>query len=90
MRDDIFSKNSGIINLRPSKGKHSVCFFGNYYFDSYGCAPPKIEPNYIKSKHDKSVYSEYEIQRNNNLCGSFCLYNLYCMVYFRKILKQLF
>ena len=35
-----------------------------------------------KSKHDKCVYSENQNQKNNSLCGSYCLYTLYCMLLF--------
>ena len=79
MRDDIFSTNSGIIVLHPTKGTHPVCYIGKYYFGSYGCAPSKNISNYIKSRYRKCVYSEFQIQKNKSLCGSYCLYFYYSM-----------
>ena len=45
MRGDTFSTeihfhDSGIVNLHPTKGTHWVMFINEYYFDSYGKAPP--------------------------------------------------
>ena len=51
MRDDIFSTNSGIVNLHSRKGTHWVCYVDKYFFDSYGCPPPKIFLNYKKNKY---------------------------------------
>ena len=86
VRDDIVSANFGIINLHPSRGTHWVCYIGNYCFDSYGCAPPKIILNYIKSRYGNCVYSEYQIQKNN-LCGSYCSYILFCMLLYSMNFK---
>ena len=55
MRDDVFSASSGMMNLHPSRGTHWVCYIGENFFDSYGCAPPKIFANYIESKHGNFV-----------------------------------
>ena len=41
MRDTPIKSNCGIINLHPFRGTHWVCFFNNFYFDSYGCPPPQ-------------------------------------------------
>ena len=41
MRDDNFQTNSAIVNLYPSEGTQWVGYVDKYYFDSYGCAPPK-------------------------------------------------
>ena len=63
IRDDTFSRKSGINNLHPTKGTYWVCYRGKYFFDSYGCAPPKNVFTCIKSKHGKCVYSEYRLQK---------------------------
>ena len=52
MRDDNFTTDIGIVNLHPSKGTHWICYIDEYYFDSYGCAPPENIKVYIKSKHN--------------------------------------
>ena len=41
LRDGDFSTNYGIVNLHPSRGTQWVCFIKDFYFDSYGCSPPK-------------------------------------------------
>ena len=41
--DHIFSRNSGILNFQPSKRTHWVCCNGDFYFDYFGCLPPKID-----------------------------------------------
>ena len=73
MRDDKFTTTSGIVNLHPTKGTHWVMFINEYYFDSYGCPPPTNILNHIK----KGIYSEYQIQTNDNYCAAYCLYVLY-------------
>ena len=45
LRDGPFKSDIGIVNLRPSKGTHWVCYINENYFDSYGCVPPK--KNYL-------------------------------------------
>ena len=60
LRDGSFSTNYGIVNLHPSRGSHWVCYIKDCYFDSYGCPPPK-KFNYLKNKHKKCFYSEYQI-----------------------------
>ena len=79
MRDDDFNTDIGIVNLHPSKGTHWVCYINRYYFDSYGCAPPENIKLYIKSKHNICIYSEYQIQKYDSLCASYCLYIIYCV-----------
>ena len=32
---------------------------------------------YIKSKHNICIYSEYQIQKFDSLCASYCLYIIY-------------
>ena len=63
LRDGSFSTNYCIVNLHPSRGSHWVCYFKDCYFDSYGCPPPKKFLNYLKNKHKKFIYSEYQIQK---------------------------
>ena len=77
MRDSNLSGDIGIVNLHPIKGTHWVLFINNYYFDSYGCTPPKNTLRYIKSKYDKCIYSEYRIQKRDSLCASYCLYYIF-------------
>ena len=40
LRDGIFSSNSGILNLQPSKGTHWVCCEKDSHLASYGCPTP--------------------------------------------------
>ena len=81
LRDGPFSSDIGIVNLHPSKGTHWVCYINERYFDSYGCPPPKKLLNYFKNKHKKCIYSEYQIQKNDSFCASYCLY-IICLVKF--------
>ena len=66
-----------IVNLHPSKGTHWVCFINQFYFDSYGICPPQNILIQIKSKYNTCIYSEYQIQKQDSLCASYCLYVLY-------------
>ena len=77
LRDGPFSSDIGIVNLHPSKGTHWVCYIKDCYFDSYGCPPPKKLLNYLKNKHKKCIYSEYQIQKQDSFCASYCLYIIY-------------
>ena len=77
LRDGLFSSDIGIVNLHPSKGTHWVCYIKDCYFDSYGCPPPKKFLNYLKNKHKKFICSEYQIQKNDSFCASYCLYIIY-------------
>ena len=77
LRDGIFSTFYGIVNLHPTKGTHCVCYIKDCYFDSYGCTPPKKLLRFIKSKHGKCIYSEYQIQRNDSFCGRYVFYVIY-------------
>ena len=81
LRDGVFSGDIAIVNLHPSKGTHWVCCIKDCYFDSYGCPPPKKLLNYLKNKHKKCIYSEYQIQKNDSFCASYCLY-IICLVEF--------
>ena len=77
LRDGDFLTSYGIVNLYPRRGTHWVTYKKKCYFDSYGCSPPKKLLNYIKNKHKKCIYSEYQIQKNDSVCASYCLYILY-------------
>ena len=77
LRDGDFLTSYGIFNLHPSRGTHWVMYNKNCYFDSYGCSPPKKLLKYLKSKHKICIYSEYQIQKNDSFCASYCLHILY-------------
>ena len=77
LRDGPFSSDIGIVNLHPSKGTHWICYLNENYFDSYGCVPPKKLSNFIIKRNCYCLYSEYQIQKNDSFCGSYCLYIFY-------------
>ena len=76
-RDGPFSSDFGIVNLHPSKGTHWVCYINENYFDSYGCVPPKKLSKFIIKRNGYCLYSEYQIQKNDSFCASYCLYIIY-------------
>ena len=48
------------------------------YFDSYGCVCPKKLSKFIMKRNGYCFYSEYQIQKNDNIfCASYCLYIIY-------------
>ena len=77
LRDGPFSSDIGIVNLPPSKGTHWVTYINENYFDSYGCVSPKKLSKFIIKRNGFCLYSEYEIQKNDSLCASYCLYIIY-------------
>ena len=77
LRDGPFSSDIGIVNLHPSKGTHWGCYINENYFDSYGCSPPKKLSNFNIKRNGYCLYSEYEIQKNDSFCASYCLYIIY-------------
>ena len=77
LRNGPFKSNIGIVNLHPSKGTHWVCFIHQNFFDSYGCSPPKKLSKFIKKRSGYCLYSEYQIQKNDSFCASYCLYIIY-------------
>ena len=77
LRDGSFESDTGIINLHPSKGTHWVCYINEYYFDSYGCVPAKKLSKFIIKRNGYCLYSEYQIQKNDSYCASYCLYIIY-------------
>ena len=83
LRDGLFSTDVGIVNLHPLKGTHCVCYINEIYFDSYGCVCPKKLSKFIIKRNGYCLYSEYQIQKNDSYCASYCLY----IIYLTKMLK---
>ena len=77
LRDGPFSSDIGVVNLHPSKGTHWVVYINEKYFDSYGCVCPKKLSQFIIKRNGYCLYSEYQIQKNDSFCASYCLYILY-------------
>ena len=94
MRDDNLIQILVLLIYIHYKGTHWVCYIDKFYFDSYGCAPPENIKNYIKSKHKSCIYSEYQIQKYDSLCASYCLYIIYSveilLLDFKKAVLKLF
>ena len=77
VRDGSFSSNIGIVNKHQSRGTHWVCYINEKYFDSYGCVPPNKLSKFIIKQNGYCLYSEYQIQKNDSYCASYCLYTIY-------------
>ena len=77
LRDGPFSTDIGIVNLHPSKGSHWICYINENYFDSYGVVCPKKLSKFIIKRNGYCLYSEYQIQKNDSYCASYCLYIIY-------------
>ena len=77
LRDGPFSSDIGIVNLHPSKGTHWVCYIDENYFDSYGVVCPKKLSKIIIKRNKYCLYSEYQIQKIDSYCASYCLYIIY-------------
>ena len=77
LRDGPFGSDVGVVNLHPSKGTHWVCYINENYFDSYGCAPPKKLSKFTIKRNGYCLYSEYQKQKNDSFCASYCLYSIY-------------
>ena len=77
LRDGPFKSDIGIVNLHPSKGSHWVCYINENYFDSYGVVCPKKLAKLIINRNGYGLYSEYQKQRNDSFCASYCLYIIY-------------
>ena len=77
LRNGSFSSDIGVVSLHPSKVTDWVCYINENYFDSCGCAPPKKLSKFIIKQNKYCLYSEYQIQKNDSFCDSFCLYILY-------------
>ena len=82
LRDGVFKSDIGIVNLHPSRGTHWVCYINENYFDSYGCVPPKKLSKFTIKRNGHCLYSEYQYQKNDSFCASYCLY----MIYLTKVL----
>ena len=82
LRDGSFESDIGIVNLHPSKGTHWILYVDENYFDSYGCAPPKKLSKFIIKRNGYCLYSEYQIQKNDSYCASYCLY----VIFFTKVI----
>ena len=76
LKDGPFSSDIGIVNLHPSKGTHWVCYINENYFVSYGCVCPKKLSKFVIKGNGYCLYSEYQIQKNDSFCASYCLYIL--------------
>ena len=77
LRDGPFKSDIGIVNLHPLKGTHWVCYINENYFDSYGVVCPKKLSKFIIKRNGLCLYSEYQIQKNDSYCASYCLYIIY-------------
>ena len=77
LRDGPFESDSGIVNLHPPKGTHWVVYINENYFDSYGVVCPKKLSKFIIKRNGYCLYSEYQIQKNDSFCASYCLYIIY-------------
>ena len=82
LRDVPFSSEFGIVNLHPSEGTHWVCYINENYFDSYGCVCPEKLSKFVIKRNGYWLYSEYQIQKNDSYCASYCLY----LTYLTKVL----
>ena len=77
LREGPFESDIGIVNLHLSKGTHWVCYINENHFDSYGCVCPKKLSKFIIKRNAFCLYSEYQIQKNDSFCASYCLYIIY-------------
>ena len=77
LRDGSFESDIGIVNLHPSKRTHWVCYIYENYFDSYGVVCPKKLSKFIIKRNGYCLYSEYQLQKNDSYCASYCLYIIY-------------
>ena len=77
LRDDSFKSDIGIVNLHPSKGSQWICYTNENYFDSYGIVCPKKLSKFIIKRKGYCLYSDYQIQKNDSFCASYCLYIIY-------------
>ena len=77
LRDGPFKSDIGIVNLLPFKGTNWVCYINENYFDSYGIVCPKKLSKFIIKQNGYCLYSEYQIQKNDSYCASYCLYIIY-------------
>ena len=74
LREGPFKSDIGIVNLQPNRGSHWVSYINENYFDSYGVVCPKKLSKFIIKRNGYCLYSEYQKQKNDNFCASYCLY----------------
>ena len=72
LRDGPFESDIGIVNLHPSEGTHWITYINEKYFDSYGVVCPKKLSKFIIKRNGYCLYSEYQIQKNDSFCASYC------------------
>ena len=77
LRDRAFSSDIRVVNLHPSKGTYWVCYINENYFDSYGVVCPRKLSKPIRKRNGYCLYSEYQIQKDDSFCASYCLYVFY-------------
>ena len=77
LRKGPFFGDIGVVNKHPSEGTHWVCYINENYFYSYACVCPKKLSKFIMRQNGYCLYSEYQIQKNDSFCASYCLYILY-------------
>ena len=77
LRDGLFSSDIGIVNLHPTRGSHWVSYIHENFIDSYGITPPRKLSKFIIKRNGYCLYSEYQIQKEDSFCGSYCLYIIY-------------
>ena len=77
LRDGPFSSDIGIVNLHPTRSNHWVLYIHENYFDSYGITPPRKLSKFIMKRNGCCLYSEYQIQKEDSFCGSYCLYIIF-------------
>ena len=73
LRDGPFKSDIGVVNLHPSKGSRWICYINENYFDSYGCVPPEKLSKFIIKRNGFCLYSEYQFQKDDSYCASYCL-----------------
>ena len=77
LRDGPFKSDIGVINLHPFRGTHWISYKNENYFDSYGVVCPKKLSKFIIKRNGYCLYSEYQIQKDDSYCASYCLYIIY-------------
>ena len=82
LRDGPFESDIGTVNLHQPRGTHWVCYINKNYFDSYGCVPPKKLSKFNIKRNGYCLYSEYQIQKIDSYCTSYCL----SIIYLTKVL----
>ena len=73
LRDGSFSSDIRLVSLHPSKRTNWVPYINQNCFDSYGCVCRKKLFKFILGPNGYCLYSEYQIQKNDSFCASYCL-----------------